>query len=349
MRNMAIGWLPLALAFTAGCREDVPESRAERAASAENRSSAADTTALVARGRYLVSHVAMCGDCHTPAAGHGRLDEAKWLSGVDCFVDVVPDDPGAGCIATANLTNHATGLLNRTDGQIKDMFLRGVRPDGKALHPFMPYAFFGNMTEADADAIVKYLRTVPGVDHTVARSQPPFLPPAAPRARVPDTAIPLPRPEYAEREAALRGRYLATKVGVCMDCHTPRGKDGPALERAFQGGMKFGRRQLGLPDSFPELVHSANLTPHASGILAYGVADVVRALKHGEDKHQDGAPLCAPMPAGPKGSLAGLTDQDAADIGHYLLSLPPADNAVPDCRPPLHDDTARSTRARVGP
>lgn len=290
----------------------------------------APTDAPVERGRYLVSHVAVCSDCHSPRLADGSFDPERWLSGIDCFVDAVPDNPELGCISTRNLTAHETGLANRSDQEIKDMFLKGERPDGKALHPFMPYSYFGNMSESDADAIVAYLRSVKGVEHRVAASQPPFLAPPTPAPRVPEALIPMPRAEYPERDAALRGRYLAGNIGACLDCHTPREQGQAALERAFQGGMQFSRELLGLPQSYPELIYTANLTPHTTGIADYTVADVVRALKHGEDK--DGGTLCPPMPAGPLGPFGGLSDEDASDIAHYLLSLPPGDNPIPvDC------------------
>ena len=290
---------------------------------------------LIERGRYLVAHVAACADCHSPRRPDGSLDGTAWLSGVDCFVDAAPDDPERGCLSTRNLTNHETGLKNRTDREIQDMFLRGVRPDGKSLHPFMPYAFFANMRQGDADAIVAYLRTVPGVDHTTQASQPPFLAPAVPRPPVPEAAIPLPRAEYPDRAAALRGRYLAGNIGSCLDCHTPRGPNGVALERAFEGGLTFPRGMLRLPGGYPEIIYSANLTPDATGIQGYTVADVMRALKLDEDPNQDHQPLCPPMPAGPMDAFGGLTDADASDIGHYLLSLPPRRNVIPvDCSVP---------------
>ena len=313
----------LALAVTPGCKGD-DQAQAQAQASGDE---------LVERGRYLVSHVAACADCHSPRLPDGSFDPDRALSGVDCFVDVAPDEPGVGCLSTRNLTHHETGLANRSDAEIKDMFLRGVRPDGKALHPFMPYAFFANMRDDDADAIVAYLRTVPGVDHTIARSEPPFLPPDAPAPRIPEAAIPEPRPDYPERDAALRGRYLAGSVGACLDCHTPRGESGPDLERAFQGGMAFGRALLQLPEAFPETIYSANLTPHTTGIADYTPEELVRALKH--DLDAQGEPLCPPMPAGPDEPFGGLTDADALDIAHYLLSLAPAEHQVPsDCRVP---------------
>jgi hypothetical protein len=117
-----------------------------------------------------------------------------------------------------------------------------------------------------------------------------------------------------------------------MNCHTPKKADGAFdLARAFQGGHTFSRKDMKLPPSFPELIYASNLTPDVTGIAEYSVADVVRAVKHGEDKNQGGERLCPPMPAGPIGTFGGLTDADASDIGHYLLSLPPVHNPLPDC------------------
>jgi hypothetical protein len=80
-------------------------------------------------------------------------------------------------------------------------------------------------------------------------------------------------------------------------------------------------------------VYSANLTPHATGILGYDVAALVRVIKQGIDRH--GSRLCPPMPAGPADSFGGMSDADARDIAHYLLSLPPGENAIPNgCQVP---------------
>jgi cytochrome c len=66
-------------------------------------------------------------------------------------------------------------------------------------------------------------------------------------------------------------------------------------------------------------------------------------LKHGVDR--EGRGICAPMPVGPKVLYGGLSDRDAEDIAHYLLSLPPQDKAVPnDCFAPPPRESARATR-----
>jgi hypothetical protein len=50
------------------------------------------------------------------------------------------------------------------------------------------------------------------------------------------------------------------------------------------------------------------------------------------------------MPAGPAGAFAGISDADARDIAHYLLSLEPADNALPNgCQQPMLPDPASAS------
>ncbi|MDB4973130.1 MAG: putative diheme cytochrome c-553 [Myxococcaceae bacterium] len=294
------------------------------------------TLALVARGKYIVEHVAACGDCHTPRTDKGAPDLTRFLAGQDCFADAFPGDDTKGCLSSRNLTNHETGLKNRSDAEIKDMFLKGTRPDGKYLHPIMPYSNFGNMSAADADAIVAFLRTVPPVDHMVKAAQFPFADVPAPAPTWPDALIPRPRPEYPDQAAALRGRYLAGSIGVCMECHTAHDEmDIPLVMKPFEGGRAFPSASLGIPpgSGFPDVIYSSNITPDETGIKNYDVAAVVTALKQGIDEEHK--PLCPPMPAGPMAAFGGLTDADAQDIAHYLLSLPPKANTLPNiCTPP---------------
>jgi hypothetical protein len=128
-----------------------------------------------------------------------------------------------------------------------------------------------------------------------------------------------------------------------MECHTARNDmQQPLIDKAFQGGEEFGRDALGLPPIFPEVIYSANLTPDATGIKGYSVQNIVNAIKKGQDPDQNGSPLCPPMPAGPMGAFGGMTTEDATDIAHYLLSIPPGKNMIPgDCMvmplPPTED------------
>jgi mono/diheme cytochrome c family protein len=295
---------------------------------------------MVERGRYLVHHVAACTDCHTPRGAMGMLDETRTLAGSPMpFADLNPGDDTMGAVYAPNLTNHATGLMGWTDAQIKRAFLDGLDADGNPLFPIMPYYVLHNMSAEDADAIVAYLRTVPGVDQAIPDRQPlpfPFTMPAAPvpEASIPRTTLAAADPMFA---AAERGRYLAGNVGVCMECHTPESAMGSPtpidITRLFVGNRVFARDQLGLPPSFPEMIHTRNLTPHASGIQGWTAEQVRDALKLGIDA--GGTRLCPPMPAGMMMAFGGLTDEDALAIGVYLTTLAPVDSGtIPDCMPP---------------
>lgn len=291
----------------------------------------------VARGEYLVNVVSVCTDCHTPRLPTGAPDMDNFLAGVECFADADPADDEFGCISSRNLTNHETGLKNRSDEEIKNMFLSGVRPDGSALHPIMPYWSYGNMTEEDADAIVAYLRTVPGVEHDLPANQAPFLPPEEPAERVDLDQVPEPDADFNRYASAMRGRYLAAQAGVCLECHTPETEEGnPAprdLSLAFSGGNMFRRDALGLPDVFPEEIYTRNLTSDETGLADWSRDDIVRLLKEGLTP--DDTINCPPMPTGPMGAYARLTDQDALDIATYLKSLPAiATEEWPDCEVP---------------
>lgn len=295
---------------------------------------------LVARGEYLVTAVTACADCHTPRDANGPVAEL-YMAGNPCWIDVVPGDDTQGCLRTPNLTNDPTGLANRSDAEIREMFQNGVRPDGSILSPEMPYWAFHNITDEDADAIVAFLRTVPGVENRPGDSQPPFdapLPAAA--LPVPLEEVPMPAADYPEYDAAMQGRYLAANTGICLECHTPGTEPGTPhprdYSRSFQGGREFPAVFIGLPSPpFPEVVVTPNITPHMeTGVGAHGVEGIVQVLQQGIDP--DGEGTCPPMPVGPMGAFANLTDEDAEAIAHFLMSIAPveAENAPGDCQAP---------------
>jgi hypothetical protein len=290
-------------------------------------------TPLQARGKYLVNNVVACPDCHTPHKADGSPDLTKFLAGNADFIVM-----GAEKLPTRNLTNDPTGLKNRTDDQIKAMFMDGKRPtptsaDGgtgtEALNPVMPYYVFHNMKVEDADAIVAYLRTVPGVNNEIPRRTAAFDVPG-PAPYLDPNRIPLPLADYTARESALRGRYLASESGLCVECHTKHNAPGPGdvldQSKFFTGGEDFSGFFAATLMIHPV---SKNLTSDSTtGLGTWAVADIVKVLKQGKAK--DGTGICPPMPAGPMGAYGGLTDDDATDIANYIKSLPPVVNSIPD-------------------
>ena len=295
--------------------------------------------AVIARGEYLVKSVSGCGDCHTPRDATGKPDMSRWLAGVDDRFDVVPDDGSMGSVSTPNLTPHATGLVDWTADEIKRAILDGLTDLGKPLYPLMPYYAFHNMKSADADAIVAYLRSIPPVAHAVTPRQPLPLPLGAPASPIADAVIPHTTlkkddPNFIRAE---NGRYLATSVALCMDCHsTWRAGSADPLDTSalFAGGRPFSAREwaVSTPDggAAPSIIYAYNITPHASGIAGWKPPQVATLLKKGTD--DEGQPICRPMPAGPAGTFAGLTDSDALDIGIYVTTLPPIESGdIPQC------------------
>ena len=297
--------------------------------------------ALVRRGEYLVKHVAICSDCHTPQMADGTPDPARFLAGVPGLYRVPGVGPGGGVgvVSSKNLTSDmATGLGSWTDAEIRKAFLDGVDKDGKALSPTMPYYVLHNMSEEDADAVVAFLRTVPAVTHVIAARNFEVATPALPiaAAAIPDPTLETTDPLY---ESAMRGKYLAGNIGICMDCHTEHGLGPMPLDqdKLFAGGRAFVAADVGLPaPPFPSLIHTANITPHPSGIEGWTAAAVALLLKQGVEP--DGVRVCPPMPVGPSGAFGGLTDRDARDIGNYVIHLRPMGNSLPLA---CHDEIQR--------
>ena len=111
----------------------------------------------VAYGAYLAGPVAHCMECHTPMGPTGpMLDTDLGRGGFEFHgpwgVSVAP-----------NLTNHPDGLAGYSDAEIGQMITHGLRPDGAAMLPPMPYGYLAQMSEADLAAIILYLRSLPGL------------------------------------------------------------------------------------------------------------------------------------------------------------------------------------------
>lgn len=119
--------------------------------------------AQIARGRYLVT-IAGCSDCHTPGALLGAPDMKRYLGGSDVGFAI----PSAGVFVGQNLTpDKETGLGNWTDEQIIAAFRTGKTPDGRELSAVMPYPALSHLPDADAQAIVAFLKSLPAVSNKV--------------------------------------------------------------------------------------------------------------------------------------------------------------------------------------
>jgi mono/diheme cytochrome c family protein len=123
---------------------------------AEKSYSQADLNDKLKRGFYLAT-IGHCMECHTPFAPPGGPDFANSLGkGGREF-------PGPwGVSKSRNITSHKTaGIGDWTDAEIKTAITQGKRKDGTPLKGPMGYQYYAKMNDADLDAVVAYLRTLP--------------------------------------------------------------------------------------------------------------------------------------------------------------------------------------------
>lgn len=106
-------------------------------------------------GAYLAA-LGHCMECHSPMTEQGP----DWGEG---FARGGFEFHGPwGSVTAPNLTDHPDGLAEYSDAELKAMITQGVRPDGSAMLPPMPYGYLARMTDDDLDALVLYLRSIPG-------------------------------------------------------------------------------------------------------------------------------------------------------------------------------------------
>lgn len=126
----------------------------------------------------------------------------------------------------------------------------------------------------------------------------------------------------ATPERIERGKYLATAVNVCMDCHSTRdwtkfsGPITPGTEG--RGGERFDQSQ-----GFPGVYFSKNITP--AGISRYTDGELYRVITSGVTKEGR-----AMFPVMPYPYYGKMDDEDIYSLIAYLRSLQPIENEVPE-------------------
>ena len=280
-----------------------------------NMASATAQTSTIERGRYLVTTVMACGNCHTPKDSHGRAIPDKELAGGGTGFDTPPFTGVA-----ANITPDAeTGIGLWSDSEIKRAITHAERPDhgplaGKPLALQMAANFFKAILPGDLDAIVAYLRSVPPVRNV--------LPTPIYRGPIRREAFALADRGFTEidmQDKVRRGAYLTT-IGHCLECHTPVASGTPLFETALgAGGRPFLPTFVkGLPEKWKGAV-SRNLTSDPDlGLGAWSDAEIKRAITRGVGR--DGRQLQEPMAFA---WYAGIRDEDLDAIVAYLRTLPP--------------------------
>src|SRR6059058_1746516 len=112
----------------------------------------------IERGRYLVEHVSLCSDCHTPRNFIGVPNRSLYLAGANKKIGPLGQE-------VPNITpDKETGIGEWQREEIAAVLLTGTKPDLDNIQGLMAEVIehgFKNMTKEDALAIADYLKSVP--------------------------------------------------------------------------------------------------------------------------------------------------------------------------------------------
>ena len=290
------------------------------------------TPERLARGEYLVVHVADCVGCHSDfhADRFGLPLKSGTIGQGGYPFDSRLGVPGL--VQAQNITaDKEYGLGDWTDGEILRAMREGVDRHGRALFPMMPYEYFHQMSDEDARSVVAYIRTLPPIHHAVAPRHLDFpvnlLIKFAPKPLAGPVAAPSPADTVAY------GKYMVTIAG-CRECHTPHDDKGRRI-----AGMEFSGGWL-MPGPWGRVV-SANLTPNSENYMGQASREeFIARFKSFEGLEGENAPVAPPgkNTVMPWVRFSGMSREDLGAIYDYLKTLQPIPkkiNSFPDA--PLAD------------
>jgi len=266
---------------------------------------------LIAQGLYA-ARAADCSACHTNAGG------APYAGGMPFKLPI-------GTIYAPNITpDPKYGIGNESEADFAKALRKGIRHDGAALYPAMPFPSYARLTDQDIHALYAYFHY--GVKPVAAAT--------------PDETItwPLsirwpmtlwrwtfsPSPGSAQRSAQrafpnatiARGAYLVEGPAHCGACHTPRAFTMQEVAMTSADGTRYLAGGNAIDGWEPPSLRQENRT----GLGRWTETDLVNFLKTG--RAQPGEAFGGMADAVEHGTQY-LTDQDEHAIAQYLLTLTP--------------------------
>ncbi|HEY0770887.1 MAG TPA: c-type cytochrome [Sphingobacteriaceae bacterium] len=274
------------------------------------------TKERVERGKYLANHVTVCIDCHSPrdwSKFSGPLDTTKIGIGGEKF-DQKVGFPGE--VYVPNITPY--NLKHWTDGEIFRAITTGVKKDGSAIFPFMPYKYYARMDKEDIYSIIAYLRTLREQKTSFPERKLDF-PLNVLVNTMPVPAAPGKRP--SESNQLEYGRYLVN-ASACVECHSKNEKGEIIAGSEFGGGRVFQ-----IPNG---KLTTPNITPHKeTGIGTWTKEMFINRFQ----QHADAANATAVGPKDfqtimPWTMYGSMKQSDLEAIYAYLRTVKPIENNV---------------------
>jgi mono/diheme cytochrome c family protein len=206
------------------------------------------TPQRIARGKYLANNVTLCMDCHSARSWDkfaGPSDSAVLGAGGEKF-DASAGFPGT--VYSPNIT--PLNLSGWSDGEIFRAMTTGVKKDGSAIFPIMPWPYYAKMDREDLYSIIAYMRTLKATGKNYPAHKLDFplniivhtMPQKATLGSIPSQA-----------DTVNYGAYLLN-AAACKECHTQSDKGKLNEAMAFAGGQGYV-----VPGGVK--VFSANITP----------------------------------------------------------------------------------------
>jgi mono/diheme cytochrome c family protein len=275
---------------------DTPAKFAAKAASSKE----------VERGRYLVNGPVACANCHTPRGPDMALLPNMSYAGGFKIVDPAFE------VYTANITpDKDTGIGTWTDAQIITAIREGKTREGKINFPPMPVPTYNHMSDSDVKAIVAFLHTIKPIHHEVPQS----------KYNIPQQAMPPAKgmPAPSRKDKVAYGRYIATALAHCFECHS-----GPDAHGAPDEEHNLGSGGFLITLAPGATVMTPNITPDPeTGIGKWSDADIKKALTQGI--RPDGRHLSPPMPFP---FFKNMTNGDLDAVIAFLHTIPPIKRVV---------------------
>lgn len=241
---------------------------------------------VLARGEHLAKSLGGCAivECHGSDMAGGKTITMGPL----------------GTVTAPNITGAGLGAVY-SDGEMARLIQHGIKKDGRSV-TFMPMQEHGWLPDADVDAIISYLRSLPNVSKAngpmeigllgkvLDRKEMVVLDVARRIALASKEAAPAPEP------TAAYGKFIGR---TCLGCHGDQLSGGP------------------IPGAPSDIPIPSNITPHDTGLAGWSYEDFAKLLDTGMRKN--GQQL---NPFMPLEMLTNMDDIERKALWAHLQSVP---------------------------